>query len=67
LLLTASLALAGRDADAREMLQRYLAFPTAPATSIAQVKRRQPFESPFMREFYDRVYQGLRKAGMPEE
>ena len=67
LLLTASLALAGRDADAREMLQRYLAFPTAPARSIAQVKRRQPFESPFMREFYDRVYQGLRKAGMPEE
>jgi adenylate cyclase len=65
--LTASLALAGRDADAREMLQRYLALPTGAARSIAQVKRRQPFDTPFIREVYDRVYQGLRKAGMPEE
>lgn len=64
--LTASYAFAGRDAEARETLQRYLALPSG-ARSIAQVKRRQPFESPFLLEVYDRVYQGLRKAGMPEE
>jgi tetratricopeptide (TPR) repeat protein len=65
--LSASLALAGHEGDARKTLQRYLAFPTVTAKSIVEVKRRQPFESPFMREFYDRFYQGVRKAGMPEE
>jgi adenylate cyclase len=66
LMLAASLALAGRDADAREALQRYLALAGA-AGSITQVKGRQPFEAPFVREVYDRVYEGLRKAGLPEE
>jgi tetratricopeptide (TPR) repeat protein len=68
LVLTASLALAGKDAEAREALRRYLSFPSDPAArTIAQVKRRQAFESPVVREVYGRVYQGLRKAGMPEE
>jgi adenylate cyclase len=65
-MLAASLAMMGRDADAREMLQRYLALPTGAAKSIAQYKTRQPYDSPFLRELYDRVDQGLRKAGMPE-
>jgi adenylate cyclase len=66
-MLSASLALMGRDADAREMLQRYLALSAGAAKSIAQYKTRQPYDSPFLRELYDRVDQGLRKAGMPEE
>jgi adenylate cyclase len=64
-MLSASLAMMGHDADAREMLQRYLALP-ASAKSIVQYKIRQPNSSPFLRDFYDRVDQGLRKAGMPE-
>jgi adenylate cyclase len=64
-MLSASLAMMGRDADAREMLRRYLALP-ASAKSIVQYKIRQPNGSPFLREFYDRVDQGLRKAGMPD-
>jgi hypothetical protein len=64
--LSASLALGGRDAEAVETLKRYLALPGA-ARSIPQIKGRQPFEAPFVREVYDRVYGGLRKAGLPEE
>jgi tetratricopeptide (TPR) repeat protein len=64
--LSASSALGGQDAEAAETLKRYLALPGA-ARSIAQVKGRQPFEAPFAREVYDRVYEGLRKAGLPEE
>jgi len=64
-MLTASLAMMGRDDDAREMLRRYLALP-AGVKSIAQYKTRQPYDSPFLRELNDRVDQGLRKAGMPE-
>jgi adenylate cyclase len=66
-MLSASLAMMGRDADAREMLRRYLALPAGAAKSIAQYKTRQPYNSPFLRELGDRVDQGLRKAGMPEE
>jgi adenylate cyclase len=65
-MLSASLAMAGRDAEAREMLQRYLELPAGAAKSIAQYKTRQPYDSPFLRELYDRVDQGLRIAGMPE-
>jgi adenylate cyclase len=65
-MLTASLALAGQDADARDTLRRYLALPSAAAKSIAQFRSRQPYDSPFLREVYDRVDEGLRLAGMPE-
>jgi TolB-like protein len=63
---SASLALGGWDAEAVETLKRYLALPGA-ARSIGQIKGRQPFEAPFVREVYDRVYGGLRKAGLKEE
>ena len=66
-MLAASLTLAGRDEDAREALRRYLALPAGAAKSIAQLKGRQPSDSPFLREVYDRVNQGLGKAGMPQE
>jgi tetratricopeptide (TPR) repeat protein len=65
-MLSASLAMMGRDADAREMMRRYLALPAGAAKSIAQYKTRQPYDSQFLRDLYHRVDQGLRKAGMPE-
>ena len=66
-MLTASLALAGRDADARESLRRYLALPSGAVKSIAQLRGHQPSGGPFLREVYDRVDQGLSKAEMPQE
>jgi adenylate cyclase len=65
-MLAASAAMQGQDADARETLQRYLALPIPSAKSIAQLRGRQPYNNPFLREVYNRVYDGLRKAGMPE-
>ena len=66
LMLAASAALQGQDADARETLQRYLALPIPSSKSIAQLRCRQPYDNPFLHEVYNRVYDGLRKAGMPE-
>jgi adenylate cyclase len=65
-MLAASLTLAGRDEGAREALRRYFALPAGAAKSIAQLKGRQPSNSPSLREVYDRVNQGLAKAGMPQ-
>jgi adenylate cyclase len=66
-MLAASLAMNGQDADAREVMQRYLAAPARSAKSIAQFRNLQPYDTPFLREVFDRVYLGLRSAGMPEE
>ncbi len=65
--LTASLALSGHDAEASDTLRRYLALPLDTPRTIAQFKARQPFDTPNLRNYYDRLYQGLRKAGLPEE
>jgi tetratricopeptide (TPR) repeat protein len=66
MMLTASLALTGHEEEARETLRRYLALPVDKAKTIAEIKAHQPFDSPFLRDYYDRVYQGLLKAGLPE-
>jgi adenylate cyclase len=66
----AALALAGHETDAREALKRYLALP-----SIGQLKTIAAFEAyfsaqgsaPAQVEVSERIYDGLRKAGMPEE
>jgi adenylate cyclase len=65
--LTASLALSGNDSEARDTLRRYLALPQDLPRTIAQFKARQPFDNPYLRSYYDRLYEGLRKAGLPEE
>jgi adenylate cyclase len=65
--LAASLALSGHDAEAREALRRYLALPLDIPKTIAQFKARQPYDTPNLHSYYDRVYEGLRKAGLPEE
>ena len=68
--LVAALALAGDVAEAREALQRYLALPsTGPLRTIAAWKAHQMslHGDPRFVEMNERVYDGLRKAGMPEE
>jgi adenylate cyclase len=70
LLLVASLALAGHDAEARESLKRYLALPsTGPLKTISAWKAHwttQSGEARFV-EMNERVNEGLRKAGLPDE
>jgi adenylate cyclase len=72
--LVAALALTDHVAEAREALQRYLAPPsTAPFKTIAAWRAYQtskvPKEGadPRFLEMSERSYDGLRKAGMPEE
>jgi len=35
--------------------------------TMTQFKARQPYDTPYLRSYYDRLYEGLRKAGLPEE
>jgi adenylate cyclase len=68
--LVSALALTGHDAEAREALKRYLALPSNGAlTSVAAFKAYFSAQggSPARVEMNERVYDGLRKAGMPEE
>jgi adenylate cyclase len=68
--LVAALALTGHDAEARESLQRYLALPsTGPLKTIAAWKAYYSAQGgdPPRVEANERVYDGLRKAGMPEQ
>jgi adenylate cyclase len=70
--LIAALALAGRDAEAHEALRDYLAHSYGSKTIAANraaADARFPNSRPDPRflEYFDRFYEGLRKAGMPEE
>ena len=72
--LVAALALSGHDAEAREALQRYLALPsTGPLKTIAAWKAfynsqvSEQHGDPRYVEASERTYEGLRKAGMPEQ
>jgi tetratricopeptide (TPR) repeat protein len=67
-----ALALTGREAEARETLQRYLALvPGWPKTIAAWRATIAPYNSghtsPRELEAVDRNFDGLRKAGMPEQ
>jgi tetratricopeptide (TPR) repeat protein len=65
--LVAALALTGHDAGAREALQRYLALPSiGPLKTIAAWKAHLESQHWVPREVAERMYDGLRKAGMPE-
>jgi adenylate cyclase len=70
LTLVAALALTGDDAEAREALRGYLALPsTGPMKTIAAWKALQISQGNERRfvEMNERTYDGLRKAGMPEQ
>ena len=60
----------GHDVEAREALKRYLALPTAgPLSTITAWKALTASQGgdPRFVEAHERMYDGLRKAGMPEE
>ena len=72
--LVAALALTDHDAEAREALHRYLELPsTGPLKTIVAWKAHQMSVvsqqggDPRYFETNERMYDGLRKAGMPEE
>ena len=68
-LFVAALALTDHDAEAREALQRYVALPsTGPFKTIAAFKAYYSAQGgdPPRVEANERIYEGLRKAGMPE-
>jgi hypothetical protein len=65
-----ALALTGRDTEAREALHRYLALPSiGPLKTVAAFKAYWSAQGGRLArvEATERVYDGLRKAGMPDE
>jgi adenylate cyclase len=68
-LLTSALALTGRQAEAREALERYLSLKTTTSKTIAQFRHqhRSLSDNPKWLAYSDRLVEGLRLAGMPEE
>ncbi len=70
--LIAALGWTGRQAGAREAIQRSLTlFPTGPRTIAAgkalKAQNTNSDSDPRVLEFWDRLFEGLRKAGVPEE
>ena len=65
--LAATLALTGHDAEAREALERYLSLPGTRSKTITAFKKQASSDNSVYLAFRERVYEGLRKAGMPEE
>jgi adenylate cyclase len=70
--LIASFALTGRDAEARDVLKRYLALPTTSLKTVAAWKAYRALTvnrggDPRLLESDERTSEGLRKAGMPAE
>jgi adenylate cyclase len=65
--LAAALALAGHDAEARDALQQYMSMPEARVKTIAAFKEQRNSNNPIYLATRERIYEGLRKAGMPEE
>ena len=71
--LVAALALTGHETEAREALQRYLALPVTEPRTVAAWKAYRKAggvnerKDPRLLEMFDRWYEALRKAGMPEE
>ena len=69
--LITALALTGQESQAREALQRYLTLrgvaATVPAVKQERAKYVNEHTDPRYVEYWDRLIDGLRKAGMPEE
>jgi adenylate cyclase len=69
LLLSSAYALNGRQAEAQDELKRYLSLSRTKSTTIAQLRRQQLSltDNPTWVAYNERLFEGLRKAGMPEE
>jgi len=60
------LAMDGRDVEARNALRQFMTL--GQVKTIAQWKRqREEADTPYYRADRERLVEGLRKAGMPEE
>ena len=64
--LAGTLALTGPEKQARDTLGRYLALRGTKTRSIAQLRSLEAADSPAYFAFRERLYKGLRMAGMPE-
>jgi len=65
--LVAALALSGKEAEAREQLERYLSLRDAHIRTIAGWRRMAYSQDPAYLALRERIYEGLRKAGMAEQ
>jgi adenylate cyclase len=65
--LAATLALVGKNDEAREALARYLSLPLTHTKTVAAFKKQRYSENPAYLAMRERIYAGLRKAGMPEQ
>ena len=65
--LAAALALTGQELEARETLKQYLSLPAAKTRTIAGWRAMAYSDNPIYLAFRERIHEGLRKAGMPEE
>jgi TolB-like protein/Tfp pilus assembly protein PilF len=65
--LAAALALTGQEAEARQVLRQYLSLPGAKTRTIAAWRAMAYSDNPIYLAFRDRIHEGLRQAGMPEE
>jgi TolB-like protein/Tfp pilus assembly protein PilF len=65
--LAAMFALTGQEADARVMLKQYLSLPGTETRSIVRWKAMAYSDNPIYLAFRERIHEGLRKAGMPEQ
>jgi class 3 adenylate cyclase len=64
--LAAALALTGHEDEARDLLKRTLAAPDAETKSIAALRAQVMTDNPSYLAFREHLYEGLRKAGMPD-
>jgi hypothetical protein len=60
-------SLTGKTAEARETLRRYLALPGTKSRTIAQWRALSWADNPGYLALREKLYAGLRGAGMPEE
>jgi adenylate cyclase len=67
LYLSGGLAMSGHKVEAHDALTRYLSLPRTRTKTIAEFKKQPASDNPTYMAMLDRVYEGLRKAGMPEE
>jgi adenylate cyclase len=69
LLLASAYALNGRQTEAQDEFKRYLSLSRTKTTTIAQLRKQQLSiaDNPKWLTYNERLFEGLRKAGMPEE
>jgi adenylate cyclase len=67
IVLAAALALSGHDAEARDAEQRCVELSKFKNVAVLKAVAPPPSADPRARATFDRIVEGLRKAGMPEE